>query len=279
MLIFAPDLVQVGSVGGAIVPTEYPGPACRQYSVATVQESACRSPVCVVVTPPSTVRPKGPATGRLPASPVFYLDLFLPPKPARSRPGRGSRTSCSATTVSGADREGHACACQARCRRLVLCWEEGTHIGVLRERDSGCHTGGWRSEGAGMVWPWPPGGPSWALVAVVQLHPSGSSQLDRLPRAVLLARPGGARGASEEDGDRGGAGPVTQLAGRGSPATGPLHNLRRVTPGARGRRRGGERGGADASRSFARVFLPLLYFSVILCLPAQSPTCLLEYMH
>lgn len=37
--------------------------------------------------------------------------------------------------------------------------------------------------------------------------------------------------------------------------------------------------GAQTTRSFVGVFLPLLYFSVILRLPAQSPTCLLEYIH
>lgn len=74
-----------------------------------------------------------------------------------------------------------------------------------------------------------------------------------LPRALLPARPAGAAGASWEDGDGGGAGPVTQLAGRGSPATGPLHNLRRVTAGARGRQRGA------IAAELRSVFLPLVF--------------------
>lgn len=73
---------------------------------------------------------------------------------------------------------------------------------------------------------------------------------------------------------------MARLAGRSSsPATGPLHNPYPVTAGVRGRQRGGEQRGANESWSFAGMLLPLLHFSVILSLPAQSPTCLLEYIH
>lgn len=100
------------------------------------------------------VRPKGPATGRPPASPVFYLDLFLPPKPARSRPGRGSRTSCSAppcraqtgrvTPVPARLGAGAWCSAGKRGRTSACC---GSGTRAVTPEGGGARVRAWRGLG------------------------------------------------------------------------------------------------------------------------------------
>lgn len=182
MLIFAPGLVRVGSAGGAMACPHRGPRACLPMVQRGRRAGGCVlvPGVCSGHTALDRARPKGPAASHPPASPVFYLDLLFPPKPARPRPGRGSRASCSATTsATGGSFKPVPAGLSAGAWgdgagvHAGLCWEEGTHICVLREQDSGCRTGGWGSEGAGEgAWPWPPMGPSWPPVAVVQLHPS-----------------------------------------------------------------------------------------------------------
>ena len=61
--------------------------------------------------------------------------------------------------------------------------------------------------------------------------------------------------------------PCPRLGGERFPSNGPSYIIQRigVTPGARGRQRGGERRGEDESQSFTRCFSPSYYISASSC--------------
>lgn len=211
MLIFAPGLVRVGSAGGAM-SCPHRGPrAC----LPMVQRGRCAGGcvsvpgVCSGHTALDRARPKGPAASHPPATPVFYLDLLFPPKTGSPSTWTWLKGFLLCNHV-GHRRELQARACWAQCRHLgrrsrrprwALLGRRDAHLRAAgaglrmshrRVGERGCGRGGVALAPHGPLLA--PGccGPASPLSEAAW----GVTSLIGLPRAVLLARPGGARGAS-----------------------------------------------------------------------------------